>query len=310
MYASGSRTQLLYIAETVFGTTPATPTMTVLRRTGSTLEVDRTSLQSAAIRSDRQTDDFRLGTKQAKGDIDVELVYGDYDSFLEAALGGTWTAEAAGTPNTLKAGTTKRSFSIETGFIDISEYFLYKGMFIDTLDLDVKPSAITTMKLGFMGQGYSAATSTSDSATPTAASTNSPMDSFTGIVTEGGGSIAYVTGITMNLKNNDDVAMVIGNESMIDYFPGRIDITGEMTAFFPDATLLNKFLNETESALTFTLQGVPTNKTLEFNLPRIKYVSGAVPVSSEKGLVQTLKFQALRDSGTSSNIVITRSNPV
>ena len=79
-----------------------------------------------------------------------------------------------------------------------------------------------------------------------------------------------------------------------------------MTAYFENTTLLNKFINETESSLDFTI-GDGTN-TLRFKCPRIKYTGGQPDVGGEGPVTLTMPFQALLDSTTSTNLRIIRSN--
>jgi hypothetical protein len=68
--------------------------------------------------------------------------------------------------------------------------------------------------------------------------------------------------------------------------------------------MYNKFLNETESALSVTLDGPAGDLTIL--LPRIKYSGGEVPVTGEGPVVLDMPFQALRDATAATNIQITR----
>ena len=126
--ANGSRHSMRYVAESTYGQTPATPAFKPIRHTGTTLGLSKESLQSEEIRSDRQIADFRHGAYQVGGDINIELSYGSFDKLLEAVLCGTWQIDspAAGTDR-LKAGTVRRSFTIERFFGVLLEH--YAGAF-------------------------------------------------------------------------------------------------------------------------------------------------------------------------------------
>jgi len=76
--ATGSRHDMAYIAETTFGTTPATPAFTPIRHTGTTLGLSKDAIESEELREDRQIAHFRHGNKSVSGDINFEL---SYDSF-------------------------------------------------------------------------------------------------------------------------------------------------------------------------------------------------------------------------------------
>ena len=129
--ANGAQHSLHYVAETTYGTTPSTPSFKPLPHTGTTLAITKDAVESEKLRGDRQVEDFRHGNKTVGGDITAELEYGAFDDFLEAALCGTWTTDV------LKAGTTRRSFSIQRKFADLAtpEFHTYKGCEINTLSL-------------------------------------------------------------------------------------------------------------------------------------------------------------------------------
>ena len=74
--ANGSRHSMALVAETVAGTTPATPDFTPIRQTGTTLALTKEALQSNELRADRQIADMRHGNKQVGGDISTELSFG------------------------------------------------------------------------------------------------------------------------------------------------------------------------------------------------------------------------------------------
>ena len=52
----------------------------------------------------------------------------------------------------VKAGTTKRSFTIEREFGDIDKYARFTGCMINTINLSLKPNAIVTGTFGIVGK--------------------------------------------------------------------------------------------------------------------------------------------------------------
>ena len=128
--AGGSLARLAYIAENTYGTTPTTPAFQQINPTSHSLGLEKDTFQSETIRSDRQLVDFRHGVRQSNGDIGFEFRAVSLDTLLQAALMGTWTAD------TLKAGTTRRSFTFERYFADISRYRRTVGAEINSLSLE------------------------------------------------------------------------------------------------------------------------------------------------------------------------------
>jgi hypothetical protein len=301
--ADGSLHRVAYIAEATYGTTPATPAWTTVRNTGTTLGLQKDIIQPAELRSDRQIADFRHGARQVAGDINIELSYSSYDVLLEALLGGTWAA------NVLKAGVTRRSFSIERYFADLASgnpYHRFTGCEVNTLSLAINANAVVTGAFGFVGQNLSLNAGIVSGATYPAPTTTSPLDSFSGSLTEGGSALAVVTEVAINIDNGLDPRFVVGSNSTIRPSIGRSNVTGSVTAYFENTTLLNKFIAETESSLAVTLADLAGNSYV-INLPRIKYTGGQPDVTDEGPITLSMPFQALRDTTEASNIVITRA---
>ena len=382
--AVGVRTQLLRIAESTWGVTPATPNMTKTRYTQADLGAAIDFVESKEIRSDRMTSDYRQGVLSGKGSIDAELISGCYDDLLAALMGNTWQAStvtmtggpsvavdgtlltftrslgsfptdgfavgqlvttagftnggnngtfvitaltatvmtcanevglttegsAAGrtivnTNNVLKAGSLVPSFSLEQGYLDIAQYELMTGAVVDKFSLSAKASQIVTCKFDLLGKAYSTSGASVASQT-TLPNTYSPMDTFSGTIKEGGTTIATITAIDLQVDNNSELAKVVGTKNLADLRFGRSKITGKISAYFQDFSLITKFLNETVSSLDFTLAGIPSAKTLEFNLPKIKYTGQSNPVNKETLLMQDLQFVALVDPLTLTNLLMTR----
>lgn len=382
LLATGSQTQVTYGEQTTFGGifsgTPKT-----LRIDTETLELTRGSIKSAEITSNRQIRSFRLGQHGVIGDSDFELTYGDFDDFIQAALGGTWATRSTTVAHTdvtvalhtytsaglvdfvaagflvgdevtvagyttvgnngvkhitgvatnvltvsdtlsvevsgdsvtftsrtdrVKAGTTKRAFTVEVGATDIAQYEQFIGTTIDKISLDLKPKGAVKGKWSFMGQTMGL--SGSSIGAPTPASTNEMMDTFSGTFLEGGSTLAEVTGMTMNLNNDISMADVLMSKFSEDYFPGDIDVTGTLDVWFKDAAMYNKFINETSSSIAVKMQGIPTNKTLLLGIPFLKYTKAKKGVTTTKGFPLQLEWQALYDATTGTNIYFDRSNPI
>lgn len=300
--AQGSRHSVAFIAESTFGTTPATPEFTDLPNTGCTLRTVKDNFMSETIRNDRQIVDHRHGLKRIEGDLNFEAAYGNFDEWLEAALFGTWSTDV------LKAGTTAKSFTVERAFNDVSEFHLFTGVMVNSLSLDIEPNAMVTGTMGLIGQDMTVASSTADNAGGiTAAAANDPFDGFTGSIQEGGGSVDNVTSFSLSLENNLAPAFVVGSDTTPQVLAGRSVLTGSLTSFFESETLLNKFLNETESSLQVVLTD-PDGNSWTIDVPRIKYTGADVDVTNaDEGVLAVMPWQALRDSSEETNLKITRA---
>ena len=89
--ADSSQTQLYFVEETTWGTTPAAA-LKELRFTGESLGFNIETVTSNEIRADRQVSDLIQTNASASGAVNFELSYGAYDELIAAALFGDWTA--------------------------------------------------------------------------------------------------------------------------------------------------------------------------------------------------------------------------
>lgn len=289
---------IAYVPEVTFKTTPGSPTMKLLRFTGGFANMEKNSFASEEIRSDGQITDMRHGMRRVSADLGFELSYGAFDTWLEAALGGTWNT------NVLKAGRTSRSFSIEERHTDITQYALTTGAMINTFSLNIQPDAMVTGSFGVVGANQ--AFSGSSAGTPTDVATDAPFSGFTGTIEEGGSAVANLTSLEFTMTRNVEPLYVVGPSDVTKEMNiGQNVITGTATFLLEAATQLNKFVNETESSIEVTLDG-PGGDDLTILLPRIKYTGGARQRGVGTSIIVSMPFQALRDVSAASNIVLTR----
>lgn len=302
--ASGSRHALHLIPEVTYGTTPPTPAFLAVRHTKCGIGMDRDPLKSEELRSDRQISGFRLGQKSIGGPIEVEVSNdAQLETLLEGALNSTWAT------NTLKAGTTRKYFSMIREFADMGageeKFMLANGVEIASAEFKVNPKNLAMVTFETIAKDQTFTATAPTGATFGSPSTTMQMDNFTGAITEGGSAIAVVTELSLKIDNNMDRRFVVGSTTTILPDQGQCNITGSMTAYFENGDLLTKFMSDTQSSLQFVLSD-GTN-TLTVLLPAIKYTGGKPDVSNDKSITITMPFQAIYDSGSASNIVITRS---
>lgn len=301
-FSQGSRSSLAYIAETTFGTTPATPTFATLPFNTHSLDVTKDRVEGNEIQADRMPRVDRHGNKQAGGSIEVDLRKGDYDAFLESAFLNSFST------NTLKIGTAPKYFSIEDAANDISQFRLFTGMSVSTLNVSIAPNQMVTATFDMVGKtGTQAATTGSTGGTPTASSANAPFDSYSGTIEDGGSAISIVTSIDFSVTNSLAPTFVVGSDSAQQLEFGRAVIEGTMTVYYEDAALINKFLNETESSIEVSVNDPSGASAYTFLFPRVKYNGASVPVQNPQSRLITLPFVSLYDTTENSNLVLTRT---
>jgi len=302
VFATGSSADVTYVVEgqggVNFGTTPATPAMNFLPINSTTLGLTKESLQSARLRADRMIEHVRHGNKSVGGDIAYELSFGDFDDMLSGALMGNWTADV------LEPGLAIKTFTFERRHLDVGQYFRYRGCAINTWSVSVQPNQIVNGTFGVLGRDMERAATTLG--VPADVSSNEPYDSFTGVIMEGGGAVADITGLEMTLDNGIAQQFVLFSDLARQLTSGRSNLTGTITVpLSADTTdLIDKFINEEESSISFTLGTGPGSMT--FFLPRVKYMGADNPVSDENVISVSMPFQALYSADEGTNLRVTR----
>jgi hypothetical protein len=175
------------------------------------------------------------------------------------------------------------------------------------MSLSIAPNSMVTGSFSVIGKDLTTAGSALSGASYPAATTTDPFDSFTGAITEGGSSIAVVTALELNIENGMEAQYVVGDSTTLQPPLAKSTVTGSITAYFENTTLIDKFINETSSAITFTLTDAAGNDYL-FNMPNVKYNSGNPEVGGPGAVTVTLDFIALFNSGISSQLQITKDD--
>jgi len=301
-FAQGSRSSLAYIAEATFGTTPASPTFATLPINSHSLDLTKDRVEGNEIQADRMPRVDRHGNQTAGGSIEADLRKGDFDELIASAFFNDYAT------NILKVGTTPKFFSIEDAANDIGQFRQFKGLGVSSMSVSIAPNQMVTATFDMVGKSMSQAQSTaSTGGAPTASSANAPFDSYSGTITEAGGAIAIVTSIDFSLTNSLSPTFIVGSDTTPQLEFGRAVVEGTMTVYYQDETLINKFLEETESALVVSVDDPTGSSAYTFSFPRVKYNGAAVPLANPESRLITLPFVALFDTTEATNLKMTRT---
>lgn len=300
-FAQGSRSSLSYIVESTFGTTPA-GNFTNLPFSTHSLNLSKERVQGNDIQADRMPRVDRHGNRQAGGDIAVDLRDGDYDDFLESAMLNTFST------NVLKVGTTPKFMSIEDYAADIDQARLFTGMTVSSMGISLAPNQMVTTTFTMVGKDM---TIGATEKTQDAASGAAPFDAYSGDLSIGDvGSLsasAIVTAVDFTLDNAFAPTFVIGDDSAPAIQSGRATVEGTFTAYFEDAALINRFLDETESALQVSVNDPTGSNEYTFLFPRIKINSADAAVGGPESRMVECSFVSLYDTTEATNLKITRA---
>jgi len=303
-FGDGAGTRIAYIAESTFGTTPATPAFQVLRTTGGGVSTNKTTAISDELQADRNVrDEIQLGQDVA-GSYPFELSYGSFDDILAAVMFGDWAA------NILKNGTTRKFFTfeetVELGATD--SFSRYVGAMISQMSLNFTARGKITGSFNVMAKQEQLDAAIIFGATYTAANTNAVMSASgsLGSLSVLGGSYK-VRSLTLNINNNLRTRPVIGSLYSEEFGAGRTTITGEMEIYFESNTLYQSVLDHGSGAVSFTV-GQVANEKYTFDLPKIILGSGSKPVGgNDDDIMVRLPYTAVYDASEACSLKITRA---
>ena len=227
MFAMADGTQLSFIKEAVWGTTPATPAWQIGRMTGESLKITRETKQSSEITPARNVSDLIHVGGGAEGGFNFELSYGAYDDIFASMLYGEWV------DNVLKNGVTQSSLSFEKKFlVDVAtyNYFRYTGMVPNTISLSISAGEIITGSFDFMGKGGTVAAAAIASSTYLDAAAENVLSasSHVGALSLGSFATAKILKVDLSASNNLQTARVIGSLDNADIGAGLFNVSGSV----------------------------------------------------------------------------------
>jgi len=316
-FAQGARSTLSFLTESTFGTTPS-GNFQNLPFTSHSLNLTKDRVAGTDIQADRMPRVDRHGNRQVAGDIVADLRHAEFDALMEAALmadNGFDTGFTAGDGSTTVAnaailGTTPKYFSIEDYSADVDQARLFTGMTVNSMAVSMAPNQMVTATFGMVGKDMSIS---GTQKTQDASAGNEPFDAYSGDIKLGnvgslGSALTLITALDFTLTNAFAPTFVVGESTAPALEFGTATLEGTLSAYFEDATLINRFLNETESALEVSV-GDGSN-TLTFLMPRIKINSADVGVDGPTSRVISMSFVGLYDdsdlsaSTTNTNTLI------
>ncbi|MGQ5524255.1 phage tail tube protein [Chitinimonas sp. PSY-7] len=199
------------------------------------------------------------------------------------------------------SGHTDKSFAIEHWYADLGQSELYTGLKVSSLDISLPPTGMATLDIGFMGAGSIKKETAPYFVNPAAATSTGIVAAVNGVLTVSGVAVAVCTGLSIKVDGGYSGDPVVGSNAIPGIFAGRVNVSGQLTAYFDSTLFRDAFLDETDLSLTIVLttDNSPNADFISLTLPRIK-LGGATRSDGEKGIVVTAPFQALLNATAST----------
>lgn len=244
--------------------------------------------------------------------VQITGILGTGTGFTVAS--GTLTAETGSTGVVtqgarFKNGSTKLSFSAERRNQDLTyQYECFRGLVVNGWRQEYRAGAVIGQTFDVMGKD--ALPMSTGSALPgsrTASLTNAIMNAVSHIsnIYEGGSLLTgtYVRSATLTVGNNIEMLKAIGNLGPIDFRLGEFNAQLQMELYLADATLYNKFINNTATSFSFRMTDAAGNAYV-VTLPNGDYSTGDRPnPGRNNSIILSLSMEALEDSNGISLII-------
>lgn len=211
------------------------------------------------------------------------------------AAGDSVTCVVAGKKTWVpQTGHTRDYYTIEHWFSDIAQSEQFSDCVFTGATIQLPPSGMATVEFPVIGLDMQTGTAEYFT-TPAAAPTGGILAAVNGILLVGGVAVATITGMTITINGNYTApGGVVGANVDPDIFPGVLEVTGQITVLFQNATYRDMFVAETEAsiAVALTASNAANAGFTSFVMPRCKF-GGASKDDGTAGLTLTMPFTAL-----------------
>jgi hypothetical protein len=308
--AVGSRSQIIFTPEAIWGTTPGSPSCKGIPFTSETFGLSIGSIESAEIDSSRMLKWRERGNYDPRGDISVELAPEGFGTLLKHALGNAVTVGSASPfTHTIKGYTSlPEGLTIEIGHPDVSQYFVYKGCKVSDLVIDGAQADYLKATFTFLGKTPTAPAAVSIDASP-AYPTLEPFVCYQAVFEEAGVTVATVLNFNISLTNGlQEDGYIYNDRERASMVAGLRRITGSFEAFFENEILFNKFRDGTPSS--FKALFTSGAYSMEIYIPNIEYTGSTPTTGGPDPIKIPMNWQALKDDTEDTDIKITLINSV
>ena len=218
-------------------------------------------------------------------------------------------------PGTL-ADITPQSFTIESGFTDVSQYFVQTGMRVGGFSINVASGELVSSTLTLMGKETTALSATMLGTSPytALASTATPVLNATtnvGSIYKNGELLATAL---QSIEINGEAALreqtAVGSRFPAGIGTGRFNLTGTIVSYFETLEMYDHFLNHDTIGLSWDFKD-NDNSTYWFTIPAIKITSDPIaPGGIDQDVLEEMEWVAIRDASLNTMFMMDRFSSI
>lgn len=301
--AKGYNSQLALGYETTYGTTPTSVKGYNMPFNQSKIAIKQNLIESSTIRGRRDKEQPAIGNIDVSGNIVVPIDQVGI-GFGLAAMFGSPTTTGSGDPYThiFKVANRQPSLVLDQQYPDIATYEMFNGCKVNKFSFTYGGDNELTANIDLLGAKRTVG------AAPFASNlTNISLlkfNNFQGMIEEGGVRLAIVTEASLNVDFGlDGNTYAIGGGGYRTELPeGYLQVSGNIKAFFENAVLLNKAINNTKTSLN--IKFINGAHSLGFFIEEVILEQSSPGIENEKGIIINLPFKAFYNSGTGGSAIV------
>ncbi len=301
--AIGVYSQLGFVRETVLGTTPTSPEIKTLPFNSCTVSAEQNMTSPQTLTGRRDPVEPILGNINVGGEIVVPLDVNAIGWILAMAFGNptTTTVTSGVYQHVFKPGNTQQSVSLERKLSN-GDYYVDRGCKVSSLGFNFGGDGELVANVGILGCSEIVSDSALDDS-PTAI-TLDRVNNFQAALKEGGSNIAIATemGLNINFGLDENGYAIGGGGQRTRINEGLIEVSGSLTAFYDDDTLIAKAIAATETSLQVKLTKGTASLTID--IPELLFARKSPTVENATGVMQTLNYNGYYKDNTNNTAIM------
>ena len=293
--AMGVYSGVRFIPEAQLGVTPSSGTVRSLPFNSCTVAAEQNRTAPGTMTGRRDPVEPIMGNINVGGGLTIPLDVNAFGWILAMAFGNPTTTSVTGGKyqHVFKPGTEQPSISLEKAFSN-GEYYVDKGCKISSMGFSFGGDGELTVDVQMLGCNEVINDEPiSDSVTELALDR---LNNFQAALKIDNVEVAVATELTLDVNFGlDEEGYAIGGQGFRSRInEGLLELSGSMTAFYDDATYVEKAMNSTITALQVKL--TKQGNSLQIDLPEVLFPRKSPTIEGSAGIMQNLDYGAFYKS--------------
>lgn len=293
--AMGVYSGVRFIPEAQLGVTPSSGTVRSLPFNSCTVAAEQNRTAPGTMTGRRDPVEPIMGNINVGGGLTIPLDVNAFGWILAMSFGNPTTTSVTGGKyqHVFKPGTEQPSISLEKAFSN-GEYYVDKGCKISSMGFSFGGDGELTVDVQMLGCNEVINDEPiSDSVTELALDR---LNNFQAALKIDNVEVAVATELTLDVNFGlDEEGYAIGGQGFRSRInEGLLELSGSMTAFYDDATYVEKAMNSTITALQVKL--TKQGNSLQIDLPEVLFPRKSPTIEGSAGIMQNLDYGAFYKS--------------